>query len=77
MIVEKALEKDPSDRYQSMREMVVDLRRISRQTMDEPSEEMPAKSRRVSLLPSAGIAALLLLAAAHFVPIGTVSLISS
>ena len=26
-IVEKALEKDPSDRYQSMREMVVDLKR--------------------------------------------------
>jgi Tol biopolymer transport system component/predicted Ser/Thr protein kinase len=29
--VEKALEKEPSDRYQSMREMVVDLRRASRQ----------------------------------------------
>jgi serine/threonine-protein kinase len=30
-IVEKALEKDPVDRYQSARELVVDLRRVSRQ----------------------------------------------
>ena len=30
-IVEKALEQDPADRYQSMREMVVDLRRVARQ----------------------------------------------
>ena len=32
MVVEKALEKDPAERYQSMRDMVVDLRRLSRQT---------------------------------------------
>src|SRR5262245_35657412 len=31
-IVEKALEKDPAARYQSMREMVVDLRRLVRTT---------------------------------------------
>jgi serine/threonine protein kinase len=31
-IVDKALEKDPAERYQSMREMVVDLRRLIRQT---------------------------------------------
>jgi len=30
--VEKALEKDPADRYQSMRDMVVDLRRLTRQS---------------------------------------------
>src|SRR5262249_52974377 len=29
-LVEKALEKDPGDRYQSMREIVVDLKRIQR-----------------------------------------------
>ncbi len=32
MVVEKALEKDPGDRYQSMREVVVDLRRLARQS---------------------------------------------
>ena len=32
MVVEKALEKDPTERYQSMREMVVDLRRLMRQS---------------------------------------------
>ena len=31
-LVEKALEKDPADRYQSMREMVIDLRRLLRQS---------------------------------------------
>jgi len=36
MVVEKALEKDPAERYQSMREMVVDLRRFARQTV-QPS----------------------------------------
>lgn len=34
MIVEKALEKDPADRYQSMREVVGDLRRALRQSAD-------------------------------------------
>ncbi len=32
IIVEKALEKDPADRYQSMRDLVVDLRRAGRQS---------------------------------------------
>ncbi len=36
MVVEKALEKDPAERYQSMRELVVDLRRVARQTVAEP-----------------------------------------
>src|SRR5579864_3901878 len=33
-VVEKALEKDPAERYQSMRDMVVDLRRMIRQTAE-------------------------------------------
>jgi eukaryotic-like serine/threonine-protein kinase len=36
--VEKALEKDPVDRYQSMRDFVVDLRRAPRQKIAEPTE---------------------------------------
>jgi serine/threonine protein kinase/Tol biopolymer transport system component len=35
-IVEKALEKDPAERYQSMRDLVVDLRRATRHTVAEP-----------------------------------------
>jgi eukaryotic-like serine/threonine-protein kinase len=33
-VVDKALEKDPGDRYQSMREVVIDLRRLLRQSAD-------------------------------------------
>ena len=32
MVVEKALERDPAERYQSIRELVVDLRRLARQS---------------------------------------------
>jgi TolB-like protein/Tfp pilus assembly protein PilF len=39
MIVEKALEKDPADRYQSMRDMVVDLKRQTRQATELPASE--------------------------------------
>jgi TolB-like protein/Tfp pilus assembly protein PilF len=34
-IVEKTLEKDPADRYQSMREVVVDLRRLVRHSVSD------------------------------------------
>jgi len=37
MIVEKALENAPADRYQSTRDLVVDLRRLTRQSADPPS----------------------------------------
>ena len=37
MVVDKALEKDPSHRFQSMREMVVDLRRVVRQGTEAES----------------------------------------
>ena len=39
-LVEKALEKEPGDRYQSVREIVVDLRRVTRRT--EPGSEIAA-----------------------------------
>jgi eukaryotic-like serine/threonine-protein kinase len=35
--VEKALEKDPAERYQSMRDLVVDLKRSMRQSVSEPT----------------------------------------
>ena len=43
--VEKALEKDPAERYQSMRDLVVDLKRATRQTVAEPAPA-PAGSRK-------------------------------
>ena len=42
MAVEKALEKDPGERYQSMRDLLVDLKRATRQTTPEPIP-VPAK----------------------------------
>ena len=42
MIVEKALEKEPGDRYQTMREMVVDLRRFLR----EGSSSLPVSTSK-------------------------------
>jgi serine/threonine protein kinase/Tol biopolymer transport system component len=35
-VVDKAIKKDPAERYQSMREMVVDLRRLVRQSGEAP-----------------------------------------
>jgi serine/threonine protein kinase/tetratricopeptide (TPR) repeat protein len=44
-VVEKALEKDPADRYQSMREMVVDLRKLVRH-IAEPVPVKPTSTLR-------------------------------
>jgi serine/threonine protein kinase len=43
-IVEKAIEKDPADRYQSMRELVVDLRRVARRAAT-PTDEHAAPAQ--------------------------------
>ena len=43
MTVEKALEKDPAERYQSMRDLVVDLRRMARQSAEAAA---PVATRR-------------------------------
>lgn len=42
MIVEKALEKDAADRYQSMRDLVVDLRRAARRQPEASGTVAPA-----------------------------------
>ena len=49
-VVEKALEKDAADRYQTMREVVVDLRRSLRPGKEEP-ESAPRPQRRRWWLP--------------------------
>ncbi|MGH9148011.1 MAG: protein kinase domain-containing protein, partial [Vicinamibacterales bacterium] len=63
MVVDKAIEKDPADRYQSMRELVVDLRRLARHKSGElaqlaPPIVVPASRRWRSWL---GAATLILL----------------
>ena len=45
-LIEKSLEKDPADRFQSMREVAVDLRRLMRR---KPSEEPAGLVRRRKL----------------------------
>ena len=40
-VVDKALEKEPADRYQSMRELVVDLRRIARKSATDRAPIAP------------------------------------
>ena len=47
-VVEKALEKDPADRYQSMRELVIDLRRLMRQRAEAPTPTTPHPARAVA-----------------------------
>jgi serine/threonine protein kinase/Tol biopolymer transport system component len=57
-IVEKAIDKDPADRYQSMREMTVDLRRAVRQkAVDHAYPAVPA-AKRYTWLPWALVALL-------------------
>jgi len=63
MVVEKALEKDPADRFQSMRDMVVDLRRVVRQSGEASDRIAPVSPRRTRYW-RAGVAALVLLLAA-------------
>ncbi len=65
MVVEKALEKDPADRFQSMRDMVVDLRRVVRQSAEAPPA-LPTmrRSKRAGRWLAAGAAFVVVLAAA-------------
>jgi Tol biopolymer transport system component len=55
-IVGKALEKDPADRYQTARELVVDLRRSARQKVAEPLPRVVAvRSGKSSWIPAAAV----------------------
>jgi len=52
-VVERALEKDPADRYQSMRDLVIDLRRLLRQRAEAPAERVAS----IAVLPFADMSA--------------------
>jgi Tol biopolymer transport system component len=66
MVVEKALEQDPAERYQTMRDMVVDLRRLARrkeESLAAAAARTPATRRQawawvaaVTLALAAGVA---------------------
>jgi serine/threonine protein kinase/Tol biopolymer transport system component len=58
-IIEKALERNPEDRYQSMRDMVVDLRRLARQSGAETAPEpvrRPVSRWTIGAIVAAGVA---------------------
>jgi serine/threonine protein kinase/Tol biopolymer transport system component len=57
-VVEKALERDPADRYQSMREIVVDLRRMTRRRDELRPTSVPSAPARWRPLLWVGIFAL-------------------
>jgi serine/threonine protein kinase len=61
LVVEKALEKDPADRYQSMREVVVDLRRLLRRSASPAPVPHVRARRHRQWWALAGLAALLVL----------------
>ena len=48
-VVEKALEKDPADRYQSMRELALDLRRLARRSSEELALQTAAAQSDVAV----------------------------
>jgi Tol biopolymer transport system component len=65
MAVDKALEKDPADRYQTMRELVVDLRRVARQSeaVSGVSAHAGSAGTRRRVLAPLGVAGIALAAA--------------
>jgi serine/threonine protein kinase/Tol biopolymer transport system component len=65
MVVEKALEKDPAERYQSMREMVVDMRRLARQSGETAAPPRPA--RRIQWAAAAALIVLILVAGSGWI----------
>jgi len=69
-LVEKALEKDPAERYQTMREVVVDLKRLARSSVpDAPAAVVQQRARRSSWrwATAGGAAAVLAIAAGLWV----------
>ena len=60
MAVEKALEKNPADRYQRIRELVIDLRRVARRPTESPAASAPAITHKKHLRGPAWVAVMTL-----------------
>lgn len=54
-IVDKALEKEPADRYQTIGDLVVDLRRIARQEAGAATPASPRRLWRIAAAAAAGV----------------------
>ncbi len=65
-IVEKALEKDPAERYQTARELVIDLRRLTRVTTSAKPGATTAIAKRWKVIVPAAAAALTFSVAGYF-----------
>jgi serine/threonine protein kinase/tetratricopeptide (TPR) repeat protein len=65
-VVEKALEKDPAERYQTARELVVDLRRLTRVTTSAKPGTTAAIATRWKVIVPAAAAALAFAVAGYF-----------
>jgi Tol biopolymer transport system component/predicted Ser/Thr protein kinase len=61
-IVEKALEKDPGDRYQSMKDLVIDLRRLLRGSLAPHAAAAAPQARPTRLLVAIAIGATIVIA---------------
>jgi Tol biopolymer transport system component/predicted Ser/Thr protein kinase len=68
MAVDKTLQKDPADRYQTMRDLVADLRRVTRSASAATPALRGAESARGSRVPWLVAAGLALLLVAALVP---------
>jgi serine/threonine protein kinase/Tfp pilus assembly protein PilF len=64
-VVEKALEQDPAERYQTARELVVDLRRLTRVATSAKPDVTPAITKRWKAIVAAAAAALALFVAGY------------
>ncbi|HET7712193.1 MAG TPA: protein kinase, partial [Thermoanaerobaculia bacterium] len=69
-IIRKLLEKDPSRRYQSARELIVDLKNLKRDTTSGEVRRTPEPRRARWVLPALLIAAVLVLSAAAVLLVG-------
>ena len=68
-VIRKCLEKDPADRYQSAKELMIDLRRLQRE-LKNPAEPEHTKLRsRVVTVALAGLAVIALAVAIWFTPV--------
>jgi TolB-like protein/Flp pilus assembly protein TadD/predicted Ser/Thr protein kinase len=70
MAVEKSLEKDPAERYQSMRDLVVDLRRLTRQRVEAAAPTVARRRRDWKWVAASAVLVILAAAGAWLANLG-------